>query len=213
VKLFAQVTVGLADAAILAWDRKFLGDIDLWRPDMGSHRAAEDGNADTEADPSWQPLSVNRQGVHFSPPFPAFVSGHATFAYTWAHVMAHWFGRDNITYTGTTDDPSAVGVQRTFTSFSAAADEDAHSRLWLGVHWHFDADSVLNPGNELGEFAVDNAMYYNRSASELLYLHKTGVTNRNECDNTGRQLSNEHRWEFWRCAYSNNRTTYDLYVH
>ncbi|MEU4217457.1 vanadium-dependent haloperoxidase [Actinoplanes sp. NPDC026623] len=213
VKLFAQVAVGLADAAILAWDRKFLGSVDLWRPDMAIHQAAGDGNADTEADPSWQPLSVDRQGNHFSPPFPAFVSGHATFAYTWAHVMAHWFGRDDITYTGTTDDPNAAGVQRTFTSFSAAADEDAHSRLWLGVHWHFDADSSLNPGNELGEFAVDNTMYYNHSDDELLYLHKTGVTNRNECNNTGRQLSNEHRWEFWRCAYSNNRTTYDLYVH
>lgn len=213
VKLFAQVSVGLADAAILAWDRKFLGNVDLWRPDKAIQQADTDGNPDTDKDAAWQPLSVDRQGNHFSPPFPAFVSGHATFAYTWAHVMEHWFGRDDVAYTGTTDDPNAASVQRTFTSFSAAADEDAHSRLWLGVHWHFDADSSLNPGNELGEFAVDNAMYYNQSSTELLYLHKTGVTDRNECDNTGRQLSNEHRWEFWRCAYSNNRTTYDLYVH
>ncbi|WP_199511110.1 vanadium-dependent haloperoxidase [Nucisporomicrobium flavum] len=211
VKLFAQVATGLADASILAWDRKFLGSVDLWRPDMGIHRAGEDGNADTEPDGDWQPLSIDRQGRRFSPPFPAYVSGHATFAYTWAHVMEHWFGRDNITYTGTTDDPNASGP-RTFTSFSAAADENAHSRLWLGVHWHFDADNVLNPGNELGEYVVDNTMYYNRSDTELLYLHKTGVTNRNECDNTGRQLSNEHRWEFYRCVHSNNRTVYDLYV-
>jgi PAP2 superfamily protein len=213
VKLFAQVSVALADASILAWDRKFLGSVDLWRPDMAIRRAAEDGNPDTDPDASWQPLSADRQGNHFSPPFPAFVSGHATFAYTWAKVMSHWFGRDDIPFTGTTDDPHATGVQRTFSGFSDAADENAHSRLWLGVHWHFDADSVLNPGTEVGEFAVDNAMYYNRSSSELLYAHRTGVTNRNECDNTGRQLSNEHRWEFWRCVHSSNRTVYDLYVH
>ncbi|WP_225253097.1 hypothetical protein [Jidongwangia harbinensis] len=67
---------------------------------------------------------------------------------------------------------------------------------------------MLNPGTELGEFSVDN---YNTSATELLYQHRDGVTNpRAVCDNTGRQLSNEHRWEFWRCAVSGN--SFDLFV-
>jgi hypothetical protein len=83
----------MADAAILAWDRKYLSTVDLWRPETGIRQAATDNNPNTQADPNWQLLSTDRQGAHFSPNFSAFVSGHATFAYTWAAVMRHWFGR------------------------------------------------------------------------------------------------------------------------
>ncbi|WP_433719609.1 vanadium-dependent haloperoxidase [Actinoplanes sp. CA-051413] len=204
VKLYAQVALALADAAILAWDTKYNTPVDLWRPVTAINQADIDGNPDTDRE-NWEPLG------RATPNFPAFVSGHATFAYTWAMVMRHWFGRDNIRFTGGTDDPDAVVKTRTFASFTAAADGNAHSRLWLGVHWHFDADSVLNPGNELGEFTVDNTLYYNTSATELLYQHRDGVTNPSTvCNNTGRQLSNEHRWEFWRCAVSGS--SFDLFV-
>ena len=204
VKLYAQVALALADAAILAWDAKYNTPVDLWRPVHGINQADTDGNPDTDRE-DWQPLA------RATPNFPAYVSGHATFAYTWAMVMRHWFGRDNIRFTGGTDDPDARNVTRTFASFTAAADENAHSRLWLGVHWHFDADEVLSPGNELGEFTVDNTLYYNTSATELLYQHRDGVTNAlTVCNNTGRQLSNEHRWEFWRCAVSGS--SFDLFV-
>jgi len=211
VKLFAQVALAMADAGILAWDRKYLGSVDLWRPETAIRQAAGDNNPNTVADPNWQPLSADRNGVHFSPNFPAYVSGHATFAYTWAAVMRHWFGRDDIAFSGGTDDPHAVGVTRHFDSFTDAADENAHSRLWLGVHWHFDADSALNPGSELGDWSVDHAVYYNTSDEELLYLHRDGVTDPDECDAIGRQLSNEHRWEFWRCDIDGQ--SFDLYVH
>lgn len=210
VKLFAQVALAMADASILAWDRKYLGTIDLWRPETAI-QAQNDGNPDTTQDPAWKPLSQDRNGVSFSPNFPAFVSGHATFAYTWAAVMRHWFGRDDIAYTGTTEDPHKISTERHFDSFTDAADENAHSRLWLGVHWHFDADSVLNPGTELGDWSVDHSLLYNTSDTELLYLHRDGVTDPEECDNTGRQISNEHRWEFWRCDIDGQ--SFDLYVH
>ncbi|WP_212987217.1 vanadium-dependent haloperoxidase [Actinoplanes auranticolor] len=203
-KLFAQVAIAMADAAILAWDAKYNTPVDLWRPVTGINQADTDNNPDTPK-VAWQPLA------EATPNFPAYVSGHATFAYTWATVMQHWFGRDNIRFTGDTDDPDATVRTRTLASFSAAADENAHSRLWLGVHWHFDADAVLNPGTELGEYSVDNSLYYNSSPTELLYQHRDGVTNaRTVCNNTGRQLSNEHRWEFWRCAVSGS--SFDLFV-
>jgi hypothetical protein len=205
VKLFAQVAIAMADAAILAWDSKYRTPVDLWRPITAIRQAGTDPNPQTQPEANWEPLATA------TPNFPAYVSGHATFAYTWATVLEHWFGRDDVAFTGATDDPGAAGVTRTFPSFSAAADENAHSRLWLGVHFHFDADNVLNPGTELGEFSVDNTLYYNTSATELLYLHRDGVTGpRSTCNGIGRQLSNEHRWEFWRCAVSGS--SFDLFV-
>ncbi len=205
VKLYAQVALALADAAILAWDAKFNTPIDLWRPITAIREAGTDNNPGTEPDPTWAPLGA-------TPQFPAWVSGHATFAYTWAEVMRHWFGTDSIGFTGGTDDPDAAGVERSFDSFTDAADENAHSRLWLGVHFHFDADDTLEKSTQLGNYAAHTHLAANQSDEELLYLTRTDATSRADCDNLGRQLANEHRWERYRCEWVRRYTSFRLWV-
>ncbi|OKI18670.1 hypothetical protein A6A25_39670 [Saccharothrix sp. CB00851] len=142
--LFARVALALADASIAAWDNKFLSPIDLWRPvDAVEH---------AYLGASWQPLSADRNGNPLTPCFPAWVSGHATFAGAWSGVMQRYFGTDQIGTTPTdrveltTEDPHATTVPgggfktRAFTTFSGAARENALSRLFLGVHYRFDGD-------------------------------------------------------------------------
>lgn len=157
-RLFGLLAIAMHDAAITAWDSKFLTAIDLWRPESAVRLAATDNNPATTADPTWAPLSVLPDGRRFSPCFPAYVSGHATFGGTWAAVLRLFFGTDNITFTGTTDDPNAVGVTRQFTSLSAAGREDGRSRIYLGVHYQFDADVGNSAGTAVGEFVVANAL-------------------------------------------------------
>jgi hypothetical protein len=205
VKLFAQLSMALADASILAWDAKFNTTIDLWRPISAIREAGTDNNPATVPDPAWTPLGA-------TPQFPAWVSGHATFAYTWAEVMRHWFGTDSIGFTGGTDDPGAPGVEREFDSFTDAADENAHSRLWLGVHFHFDADDTLDKSTQLGNHAAHTHLGANRSDEELLYLTRTDATSRADCENLGRQLADEHRWERYRCEWVRRYTSFRLWV-
>ncbi|MGV9776296.1 vanadium-dependent haloperoxidase [Streptosporangium sp. NPDC003464] len=150
-ELFNLVSMALADASIVAWDAKYATPIDLWRPQSAVRGADTDNNAATVADPAWVPLSKNRDGVPFSPPFPAYISGHATFGGAWAGVMQRWFGH-NFTFTVRTEDPYATVRERTFTSFAAAAEENARSRVYLGVHYQWDADGGLESGFNLGEF-------------------------------------------------------------
>ncbi|MFF5208969.1 vanadium-dependent haloperoxidase [Streptosporangium sp. NPDC000396] len=150
-ELFNLVSMALADASIVAWDAKYATPIDLWRPESAVRLADTDNNAATTADPAWVPLSKGRDGTPFSPPFPAYVSGHATFAGAWAGVMQRWFGHD-LTFTATTEDPHATVRSRTFTSFAAAAEENARSRVYLGVHYQWDADGGLESGFNLGDF-------------------------------------------------------------
>jgi PAP2 superfamily len=157
-RLFGLVAAAMADAAIVAWDSKYLTAIDLWRPESAIRLAATDNNPATNPDASWEPLSVLPNGQRFSPCFPAYTSGHATFGGAWAAVMRLFFGTDNISFTGTTDDPNAAGVTRQFSSFTAAAIEDARSRIFLGVHYQFDADAGRSSGNAVGEFVVNNAL-------------------------------------------------------
>ncbi|MEU4690777.1 carbohydrate binding domain-containing protein [Actinoplanes sp. NPDC023714] len=156
-RLFGLMSLALADAAIAAWDAKYQTAIDLWRPETAIQRAGEDGRSETVQDTTWKPLS-NEKGVRFSPSFPAYVSGHATFGGAWAAVMKGYFGTDSLTMKLTTDDPDAKGVVRTFTSFSQAALENGRSRIYLGVHYQWDADSGYATGTKVGNLVIANAL-------------------------------------------------------
>jgi 6-phosphogluconolactonase (cycloisomerase 2 family) len=159
-RLFALVALGLADAAIAAWDAKFDTNLDLWRPQDAIRQASTDDNGATEEDAQWLPLSFDPvSGKRFSPPFPAYISGHATLGSVHAAVMRRFFGTDNITYTATTEDPNLpAGVKRTFNSFTQAALENARSRIYNGVHFQWDADNGFLTGTAVGEFVFDNAL-------------------------------------------------------
>jgi len=112
--------------------------------------ADTDGNPHTTADPNWEPLNP------FTPPFPAYTSGHATFGAAHSAVMIDFFGTDDVTFTVDSEDPfyNALPVHgpRTFHKFSEAAWENAMSRLYLGVHYRFDAVDGNSSGNQVGHW-------------------------------------------------------------
>lgn len=152
-RLFALINLAMGDAGVVAWDAKYNTNIDLWRPISAIRLADTDGNSRTTADPNWEPLNP------FTPPFPAYVSGHATFGAAHAAVMAGYFATDRVTFTITSDDPFYAGLgggSRTFKKFSDAAWENAISRLYLGVHYRFDATEGNRVGADLGKYVVRN---------------------------------------------------------
>jgi PAP2 superfamily len=157
-RLFALVAIAMGDAGIVAWDAKFAPNyINLWRPESAVQLADTDGNLVTREDRNWQPLSVNpANGEHFTPPFPAYVSGHATFGAAQAGIMRHYFGTDNVTFELDTDDPSVPYVKRRFNSFSSAALENGRSRVYLGVHYQWDADNGYDSGTKLADYVFAN---------------------------------------------------------
>lgn len=156
-RLFGLVGIALGDACVAAWDSKYNTPVDLWRPIDAIRETLDDGNAATVADPNWIPLN------DFTPPFPAYVSGHATFGAAHAAIMAGFFGTDDITFTIGSDEFGVnpglgydANLTRTFTSFSEAAWENAMSRVWLGVHYYFDALDGNTLGYEVGNYAYAN---------------------------------------------------------
>ena len=160
-RLFALVALAMGDAALVAWDAKYATDLDLWRPVTAIRLASTDGNAATSADTGWEPLATNpANGQHDTPPFPAYVSGHATFAAAHAAVMRLYFGTDNVSFTATTEDknPLAQGVTRSFNSFTEAARENARSRIYLGVHFQWDGDHGFLSGSSLGEYVFTSRL-------------------------------------------------------
>ncbi|MBB5939935.1 vanadium-dependent haloperoxidase [Streptomyces zagrosensis] len=147
-QFFAVLSIALADAAVVAWDAKYNTPIDLWRPVSAIHEAGSDANADTTADPAWRPLSAALDGSSFTPPFPAYISGHATFAGAWAGVLKTYFATDAIAFSATTDNG---GATRRFATISTAASENAISRIYLGVHFRWDAEQGLAAGENVAQ--------------------------------------------------------------
>lgn len=140
-RLFALLNISLADAGLACWIIKFHHD--LWRPITAIRRAEDDGNPDTEPDPSWEPLLP-------TPPFPTYTSGHSTFSGAAAVVLAKCFGSDAIGFE--TRSEGLPGVRRSFPSFSAAALEAGKSRVYGGIHYEFDNADGLTNGRAVGEY-------------------------------------------------------------
>ncbi|AFZ31140.1 phosphoesterase PA-phosphatase related protein [Gloeocapsa sp. PCC 7428] len=168
-RLFALVGIAMADAAIVAWYVKYLFPneecpIRLWRPESAIHEADRDYNRNTVLDPNWQPLSAMVDGTRFSPAFPAYISGHATFGAAHATMMRLFYGRDSIAFTATTEDPHAlrdengIKLTRRFTSFTEAARENGRSRVYLGVHYQWDAEGGFESGCKVAEYAFNKLL-------------------------------------------------------
>jgi hypothetical protein len=161
-RLFALVNLAMADAGIVCWETKY--EFRLWRPILGIRNGDVDSNDGTDADPNWSPLGApasNQSGNNFTPPFPAYTSGHATFGAAMFGIVARFYGRDDIRFTMVSDELNGVTTDnlgivrplrpRHYTSLRAAAEENARSRIYLGIHWQFDADEGVACGDAIAE--------------------------------------------------------------
>ncbi|MDX1962322.1 MAG: phosphatase PAP2 family protein [Pirellulales bacterium] len=161
-RLFALASVAMADAAIAAWDVKFVDD--FWRPITGIREGDNDGNPNTAGDPNWVPLGapgstdpMNNQAANFTPPFPAYVSGHATMGAATYEVLRQFYGTDTMNYTLYSAESMPSGLHtRNYTSFSQAEYENAYSRIYLGIHWSFDAIDGISLGNDVADHVYNN---------------------------------------------------------
>jgi hypothetical protein len=147
-RLFAALNLSFADSAIAFYDAKYTHQ--LWRPVTAIRFADTDGNAATSADPNWLPLSVNTAAD------PSYPGAHSTISAAAADVLARFYG-DHQRFSVTS--PALPDVTRSFTSFSAAAEEAGLSRIYAGQHLRFDHDAGLKLGDEIARFVLRNAQW------------------------------------------------------
>jgi hypothetical protein len=175
-RLLALINVGMNDAGIASWESKYY--YKVWRPVAGIREADRgmgptgrgDGNPLTLADRTFSPLGApasNLQGPNFTPPFPAYPSGHAVFGGTLFQMLRNFYGTDRISFTfvsdelnGETIDNQGVVrplVPRTFQSLSQAEEENGQSRIYLGIHWAFDKTAGIAQGRQIANYVYRNA--------------------------------------------------------
>lgn len=175
-RLLTLVNVAMADAGIAIWESKYY--YQLWRPVTGIRESDRgtgptgrgDGNPATEGDPTFMPMGApasNLSGPSFTPPFPAYPSGHAGFGGALFEVLRRFYGTDDIAFTFTSDEYNGQtlgqdGVvrplhPRSFTSLSQAEAENGQSRIYLGIHWSFDKTQGIAQGRKVARFVMRNA--------------------------------------------------------
>ncbi|HEX4966516.1 MAG TPA: vanadium-dependent haloperoxidase [Thermoanaerobaculia bacterium] len=139
-RLFALLSMAMADAAIVSWDSKY--HYDHWRPVTGIRHAELEGNGGTRASPPWVPFIA-------TPPFPSYTSGHSTFSGSASRILELFFGTDAVLFSLVSE--GLPGVERFFASFSQAAEEAGQSRIYGGIHWQYDNQAGLASGRALGD--------------------------------------------------------------
>jgi hypothetical protein len=145
-RLFALLNLSFADAVIAFYDAKYT--YNFWRPVTAIRAAAADGNPDTAADPNWLPEVGN------TTPDPSYPGAHAVISAAGAEVLISFFHTDHLEFSVTSE--VMPGVERSFTSFPAAAEEATLSRIFAGVHFLFDLTTGQRLGSDIADFIVDN---------------------------------------------------------
>jgi hypothetical protein len=146
-RLFAALNLSFADSAIAFYDAKYT--FRLWRPVTAIRLADTDGNPETVADPNWLPLAGNTAAD------PSYPGAHSTISAAGADVLASFYG--NRQHFGVSS-PALPGVTRSFTSFSATAQEAGLSRIYAGQHTRIDHVAGLALGHDVAGFVLRNAL-------------------------------------------------------
>lgn len=141
LELLLRLGFAINDAAVSAWDDKY-----TYHTERPSRFILEYINSDFETNLARFISSPN-------PAFPSYPSGHATFAGAAAGVFIDFFGGDATNLTDRSHEGRADfrGEPRNYTSFSDMAEENAYSRVPLGVHVQADSDEGLRLGYEIAD--------------------------------------------------------------
>jgi len=145
-RLLARVNLAIGDAAIAVINAKNY--YDTWRPITAIQQADTDGNANTTADPTWQPLLT-------TPPFQEYPSAHSGLSGAAAAVLAYEFGNQTYFQIST---PLMPGVVHSFRSFTAGLAEVAQARINAGFHFRFSCNTAATMGRHIAAWVTTTLM-------------------------------------------------------
>ena len=143
---YCKLGIATNDAAVGAWKSKFTYNTE--RPQTFIQKYI---------DPTFQPIlgeAINVSGI--TPSFPGYPSGHSTFAGVSWVIFDQFFGA-NYEFTDHCHEGRVEfnGYPRTYSSWKQMAEENAYSRIPLGVHIRLDCSEGLRLGKIIASRALN----------------------------------------------------------
>jgi hypothetical protein len=142
-RIFALLGIAIFDAMVVCFDSKYF--YDYWRPVTAIRLGHTDGNRRTDADPTWTPFV-------FTPPFPSYPSGHASFGGAARRVLERVFGKDGLAIT--LASPEVPDVVLHYGSWKQITDDIDDARIYGGVHYRFDQEEAARQGRKVGRYVL-----------------------------------------------------------
>ena len=142
-RLFALLSMGIANCYILDWDAKF--HYQFWRPLTAIRNGDQDGNDATERDAGWLPLNA-------TPMHPEYPSQAGINAGTARSILESIFGSGPESFT--VADVADARLRRRFDSLAQMAEEHKEVRIWGGIHFR----NSLNVGEAMGHKLADHLL-------------------------------------------------------
>ena len=176
-RYYALINLAMADAGIAAWDSKYY--FQFARPVTAIRAQQRREHPDSRE--LWFPLGAQNtnssQTYNITPPFPAYPSGHAVFGGALFGILRQYLASNGSfdfrsdEFNGTNKDvynflrcvdgdTSQIFCSKSGRSFTidCAERENADSRIWMGVHWMFDADDGIYLGNQVAYAAFNRIL-------------------------------------------------------
>jgi hypothetical protein len=145
-RLFALLSMGIADSFITDWDAKFY--YNAWRPVTAIRNGDNDGNDATERDAGWTPLNV-------TPMHPEYPSQASIQGGTAAEVLETAFSTGPVSAFTATDSADAR-LQRQFTRIGQMAEEQRMVRIWGGIHFRNTTEVSDQMGRKIAAYLLSN---------------------------------------------------------
>lgn len=131
---YSLTAIALFDGFIICWDEKYRSNV--IRPETFINKYVDE---------SWRPLLQ-------TPPFPEYSSGHSVISTAAAVMLTHIFG-DKFGFDDDTEVEFGLPV-RHFSSFVAACNEAATSRLYGGIHYRAAIKNGQKQGRNMGNWIL-----------------------------------------------------------
>jgi hypothetical protein len=148
-RMLAMAHVAGGDAMIACFDAKY--HYWFWRPYQAIAQADDDGNPQTVADPTWQPLGA-------TPNFPEYPSAHACHSTAIVEALDAFFGTDNVPFTLTSRAPGLPDAARarTYHRLHDIVKDVDWARVLVGFHFRNSDLQGSALGRKVGRYVADH---------------------------------------------------------
>jgi hypothetical protein len=160
-RIFALLGMSIFDAMVVCFDSKYF--YDYWRPVTAIRLGATDGNRETDADANWAPFV-------FTPPFPSYPSGHASFGGAARRVLERMFGKDG--HAIMLASPLVPDVVLHYTSWKQITDDIDDARIYGGMHYRFDQEEAARQGRKVGRYVLRHWLRPVQGCDDDFSLHE-----------------------------------------